>query len=154
MESPGDREGRGVPRGYVEQQKVDIPPASMAGRKAVAQSFASPVRMDVDFGVLSGWWRGLEVLSKGVHSFDAIFRAALELLESTKEQVRWFLNPSSTLPPPLPVGVETLFPGHVLLGSPVRAKGEWTRQGYPCHRACEMTKGPQVLGTESPLPWE
>lgn len=102
MESPGDREGRGVPRGYVEQQKVDIPAASMAGRKAVAPSFESPalpVRMDVDFGVLSGWWRGLEVFSKGVHSFDAIFRAALELLESTKEQVRWFLNPSSTLPP-------------------------------------------------------
>lgn len=63
MESPGDREGRGVPRGYVEQQKLDIPPASVAGRKAVVQSFASPalrVRMDVDFGVLSGWWRGLE----------------------------------------------------------------------------------------------
>lgn len=37
MESPGDREGRGVPWGYVEQQKVDIPPASMAGRKAVVQ---------------------------------------------------------------------------------------------------------------------
>lgn len=117
MESPGDREGRGVPRGYVEQQKVDIPPASMAGRKAVAQSFASPVRMDVDFGVLSGWWRGLEVLSKGVHSFDAIFRAALELLESTKEQVRWFLNPSSTLPPPSPWGWKLCFLGMFYLAA-------------------------------------
>lgn len=51
-------------------------PASMPGRcqaGGVSCAARTPC-VDVHSGILTGWEQGLEVSSKGVHSFDTIFR--------------------------------------------------------------------------------
>lgn len=90
------------------------------------------------------------MLSKGVHSFDAIFRRKLWSIGFVQRS-RWNCWGVQTHEACRPgcLWVETLFSGSVRLGNQARGKREWRWHGHPCHWA----RDPKVLGRESPPSW-